>query len=388
MSKEELIQLIYTLPDSFKPEIEKFLNNPASEQHFVWELQRLYAKNGVQDKTFRAVMEALGYKNFRGNEWSKNPSAIQTHETLRDLTFALTAFVGGLAVRDAIQKSDESSSNPNYANDSNAIKALEDTGAIIGDSQSKQSVNSNWFDSFLDSFKKGASESFNNFGSNLFNTLGSIGSVLFSNSLNRENMEYLIDKQNAYNTPAQQMQRFKDAGLNPNLVYGLGSSGDQPASGSIAPVDFDTAQRENRMAKFEMALQAKQVAADIAQKQAYTNLLSTQKQGEEINNEYNAQTLNERVFMVKKQVDELCNNVELQIKEINNWDDYRKAQMDLMAAQTYAGLLSGHSIFGKIRIELDEYIKSVQDRLEKRFPGFTETFDKMRDTQIGIRTMY
>lgn len=33
------------------------------------------------------------------------------------------------------------------------------------------------------------------------------------------------NKQNAYNAPAAQMQRFKDAGLNPNLIYGQGNAG-------------------------------------------------------------------------------------------------------------------------------------------------------------------
>lgn len=41
----------------------------------------------------------------------------------------------------------------------------------------------------------------------------------FDNNLRMWNM------QNAYNTPAAQMQRFKDAGLNPNLIYGQGNSG-------------------------------------------------------------------------------------------------------------------------------------------------------------------
>lgn len=36
-----------------------------------------------------------------------------------------------------------------------------------------------------------------------------------------------INKMNAYNTPAMQMQRFKEAGLNPNLIYGQGSPGQQ-----------------------------------------------------------------------------------------------------------------------------------------------------------------
>lgn len=41
----------------------------------------------------------------------------------------------------------------------------------------------------------------------------------------REHQEYMYDKNNAYNTPAMQMQRFKAAGLNPHLIYGQGNSG-------------------------------------------------------------------------------------------------------------------------------------------------------------------
>lgn len=36
-----------------------------------------------------------------------------------------------------------------------------------------------------------------------------------------------VNQQNAYNTPAMQMQRLKDAGLNPNLAYGMGTVGNQ-----------------------------------------------------------------------------------------------------------------------------------------------------------------
>jgi len=43
----------------------------------------------------------------------------------------------------------------------------------------------------------------------------------------------LWDYQNAYNTPAQQMERLKAAGLNPRLVYGSGSSGGNVPSGDI-----------------------------------------------------------------------------------------------------------------------------------------------------------
>lgn len=45
----------------------------------------------------------------------------------------------------------------------------------------------------------------------------------FQNSANQE----ALDKQLEYNTPANQMQRFMDARLNPHLIYGQGNPGSQ-----------------------------------------------------------------------------------------------------------------------------------------------------------------
>lgn len=49
-----------------------------------------------------------------------------------------------------------------------------------------------------------------------------------------------IDRQNLYNAPVQQMSRFTDAGLNPNLIYGQGSSGQQASAAqySVPKVDY------------------------------------------------------------------------------------------------------------------------------------------------------
>lgn len=41
--------------------------------------------------------------------------------------------------------------------------------------------------------------------------------------------EGYLNKQLEYNTPANQMQRFQDAGLNPHLIYGQGNPGNQSA---------------------------------------------------------------------------------------------------------------------------------------------------------------
>lgn len=67
----------------------------------------------------------------------------------------------------------------------------------------------------------------------------SLGNWIFGNKSQRENREYneqqarldrnfqlaMWNQNNLYNTPSAQMQRFKDAGLNPNLIYGKGTPG-------------------------------------------------------------------------------------------------------------------------------------------------------------------
>lgn len=52
----------------------------------------------------------------------------------------------------------------------------------------------------------------------------------------QDNIEFW-NMQNAYNDPSQQMARLKDAGLNPNLVYGGSSGGAAGQAGNIATPD-------------------------------------------------------------------------------------------------------------------------------------------------------
>lgn len=71
-------------------------------------------------------------------------------------------------------------------------------------------------------------------GSLLGNIFGNIGAKRRQQKANKQNIKFW-NLQNEYNTPSAQMARLKDAGLNPNLIYG-GSTGQ--ASGmaeKIAP---------------------------------------------------------------------------------------------------------------------------------------------------------
>ena len=61
--------------------------------------------------------------------------------------------------------------------------------------------------------------------------LGGMGSAGISSARNMRIARYsadferqMIQEQNAYNAPSAQMQRYQDAGLNPNLIYGQGSA--------------------------------------------------------------------------------------------------------------------------------------------------------------------
>ncbi|MEM3753867.1 MAG: hypothetical protein QW778_04690 [Candidatus Micrarchaeaceae archaeon] len=58
--------------------------------------------------------------------------------------------------------------------------------------------------------------------------LGTAGNAVATGKLNKATRKWnekMWNLQNAYNLPEAQMERFKQAGLNPNLIYGQGTSG-------------------------------------------------------------------------------------------------------------------------------------------------------------------
>jgi hypothetical protein len=64
--------------------------------------------------------------------------------------------------------------------------------------------------------------------------ISNIGAKRRQQTADDKNIEFW-KMQNQYNTPAAQMQRLKDAGLNPNLIYGSSPAGASGSAGSIAP---------------------------------------------------------------------------------------------------------------------------------------------------------
>jgi hypothetical protein len=71
-------------------------------------------------------------------------------------------------------------------------------------------------------------------GSVLSSVIGNIGAKKREADARKANIEFW-KMQNQYNLPKAQMQRLKEAGLNPNLIYGSSPAGASGAAGSISP---------------------------------------------------------------------------------------------------------------------------------------------------------
>lgn len=95
-------------------------------------------------------------------------------------------------------------------------------------------------------------------------------------ALNYHYTTMLMDKQNEYNKPINQMARLREAGLNPNLVYGDGGATMASASGnmSVGQADITPASGTlNVLGKMQALQQMKQSQANIAETDARTQAI-------------------------------------------------------------------------------------------------------------------
>ena len=67
-----------------------------------------------------------------------------------------------------------------------------------------------------------------------------VGSGAVGQARQNKQARKLLDYQNWYNSPAQQMYRFKQAGLNPNLIYGQGNAGNWSGSPPASFADYQS----------------------------------------------------------------------------------------------------------------------------------------------------
>lgn len=156
------------------------------------------------------------------------------------------------------------------------------------------------------------------------------------NRQKQDNLDFW-HQQNSYNSPEAQMSRFKDAGLNPNLIYGRGQSGN---AGSITAPSASTP-------SFNPSVYNKQ-AESVSQ---FLNIQNQQLQ----NNNLKAQNdaIIENTILTKAKVlDQITGwrskKFDLKFKQNNEmWNndklmyDVWKQKMDLLHAQKMNPLLQG-----------------------------------------------
>lgn len=156
--------------------------------------------------------------------------------------------------------------------------------------------------------------------------LGSTGiSAWNTSSVNRSNQrsvdrqnQYAVqlrDYDNWYNSPAQQMKRFRDAGLNPDLIYGSmeGSSSSAPSLTSPSTdVGFDASALATSGSEIANLLNNKSLV------NAQTNLIKAQSDNMEIKNKLDEKDLSnkdKRIFLENQQLEANIENSRAQYQQ-------------------------------------------------------------------------
>lgn len=132
-----------------------------------------------------------------------------------------------------------------------------------------------------------------------------------------------IDKQNAYNSPANQMQLYQAAGINPYAVIG-NINGRQPASGNVGLGSVQQAKSTDFLANYNAVLQAQLTRAQIKKVQSDTKGQEIKNQRDEGTLPYDieASSLNiQRIGQDLKIGDKVLTQKDLEIeaKEIENY---------------------------------------------------------------------
>lgn len=125
----------------------------------------------------------------------------------------------------------------------------------------------------------------------------------------REYNKQMWEEQNAYNTPEAQMKRYRDAGLNPNLIYGQGTSGNASSAPGYT--------RANPTMNIPDPLQMLSQYADLQIKFAQTDLIKAQANTESMRPDLESW----KASLTKAQFDDLTRDM---IAKDVSWDQVQK----------------------------------------------------------------
>jgi regulator of replication initiation timing len=187
-------------------------------------------------------------------------------------------------------------------------------------------------------------------GSALLGVSSSIfNSILGNSAHNKDRQEALDDwnRQNEYNSPKAQMQRYKDAGLNPQLIYGQGTPGNAPAtpvssqkSGAYAP----------KLDLQEIYGEAKRLEMNMQQTQQSVENLKTNQELMKTSIDLNNQLQQQRGQLQPFKLDE----ADARINSLNSSSQWRNALLE----PTIANMDTNRNVLGHRDAREERMLKS------------------------------
>lgn len=234
----------------------------------------------------------------------------------------------------------------------------------------------------------------------------------FNERMMQKQMDYNTDmwnRQNAYNTPSAQVQRLRNAGLNPSLMMGQAQTGTAASVGGVSPAQANHAevkpyipdmsgisqaaqqyaalelqksrvQSENALTDaqtrnmyIENQYKASQLLADIAAKSAETKNVQAKTTYQQIENSMRKQMLGAEYELTMRQqqsVEQQTRNMMLQSlmlsKELAVFDERTRLQLSTMSADVLVKLAQKRLTEEQARHEISKALSTFEDVRGKR----------------------
>lgn len=200
------------------------------------------------------------------------------------------------------------------------------------------------------------------------------------------------DRQNAYNSPAQQMQRLKEAGLNPHLIYGSGNP-----TQNAAPIDSTPVQSWNPQSVNWGDMLASPVNAylETQSKVADQKLINAQtlKTLSEVNTKNFDLSQKEKLASTQEQILKLVAQGKAMDIQFTSDENARRAATTASnlneASQRIAKSLSDIELQEMMKRKGNEEIKSIE-QMRKKVSSEIEAINKdnkIRDFEISLNKM-
>jgi len=155
---------------------------------------------------------------------------------------------------------------------------------------------------------------------------------------NRSN-EYNLDRwheQNIYNSPTQQMERYKEAGLNPNLIYGTGttSAGNTSLPSTSQTAKYQAPRQEYNYKPHQVGMVLGQFQ-DMEMKKAQIDNVKETTQTQKLENLLRSGSIASQFSILKSQARQAGDTAELKSLEAKEraWSYANNIQIDKWAAE-------------------------------------------------------